>query len=481
MTISTTAVRAITPLACLVLWTGCDLAPKYSTPEVQTPGAFKELTAEQSKTVDGWKTAQPQDTAIRGNWWETFHDSSLNALETQVAGSNQNVAAALANFQAARAIVKQSRSQYFPTVGAGASADRSHQASPTASTATEYAAGFDAEWELDLWGRIHNTVEASSREAQATSADLAGVQLTVQAEVAADYFQLRALDAQKRLLEATVISYQESLQLTEAQSRAGLLSGQDTAQAETLLDITRAQLTDLGIQRSLLEHAIATLVGTPASLFSIAEDAQTGQAVAIPYGVPSQLLERRPDIAAAERRVAEANAQIGVARAAYFPTITLSGSIGVQGSSLGNLASGPGLVWSVGAALAQTLFDGGKRKAVTEQAQAVYRGTVANYRQTVLVAFQETEDNLATLRILSQELEQQNAAVDASKRYLALATARYQAGADTYLNVITAQVLLLDNQRTTTNLRMQQMTSSVQLVKALGGGWDPSHPTDAAP
>ena len=479
MTIST--IRAITPLACLVLWTGCDFAPKHSTPEVQTPGAFKELTPEQSKAVDGWKTAQPQDTAIRGNWWETFHDSSLNALETQVAGSNQNVAAALANFQAARAIVKQSRSQYFPTVGAGASADRSHQASPTASTTTGYAAGFDAAWELDLWGRIHNTVEASSREAQATFADLAGVQLTVQAEVAADYFQLRALDAQKRLLEATVISYQESLELTKAQSQAGMLSGQDTAQAEALLNTTRAQLTDLGIERSLLEHAIATLVGTPASLFSIAEDPQTGQAVAIPYGVPSQLLERRPDIAAAERRVAEANAQIGVARAAYFPTITLSGSIGVQGSSLGNLASGPGLVWSVGAALAQTLFDGGKRKAVTEQAQAVYRGTVANYRQTVLVAFQETEDNLSTLRILSQELEQQNAAVDASKRYLALATARYQAGADTYLNVITAQVLLLDNQRTTTNLRMQQMTSSVQLVKALGGGWDPSHPTDAAP
>jgi NodT family efflux transporter outer membrane factor (OMF) lipoprotein len=256
-----------------------------------------------------------------------------------------------------------------------------------------------------------------------------------------------------------------------------MASGQDVAQAETQLNTTRAQATDLGIQRAQLEHAIATLLGTPASSFSIATNALSTQPVAIPVGVPSQLLERRPDIAAAERRVAEANAQIGVARAAYFPTITLSGAAGYQSTSLGNLVSLPGLVWSVGSTLAQTLFDAGKRKAVTEQAWAVYQGTVANYRQAVLAAFQEVEDNLSTLRILSQELQQQNAAVESSQRYLTLANVRYISGMDIYLNVIIAQTALLNNQRTAMNLRMQQMTASVQLIKALGGGWDGSHRT----
>jgi NodT family efflux transporter outer membrane factor (OMF) lipoprotein len=333
---------------------------------------------------------------------------------------------------------------------------------------------------LDFWGRIRNSVKASSLEAQATLADLENVRLTVQAEVAADYFQLRVLDAQKDLLDASVFAYQESLKLTQVQSDTGMASGQDIAQAETQLDITRAQATDLGIQRAQLEHAIATLLGKPASLFSIATNSLAAKPVAIPFGVPSQLLERRPDIAAAERRVAEANAQIGVARAAYYPTITLSGSAGFQSSSLGNLMSAQGLVWSVGTTMAQTLFDAGKRKAVTEQARAIYQGTVANYRQTVLTAFQEVEDNLSTLRILSQELQQQNAAVESSQGYLTLANARYKSGLDIYLDVITAQTALLSNQRTAMNLRMQQMTASVQLIKALGGGWEVSHSTTAA-
>ena len=395
----------------------------------------------------------------------------------------KSVAAAFAHFLAARAVVKQARSQYFPTLSASPSVTRSRQlslpaqssSSPTAFTFNEYLLPFDASWELDFWGRVRNTVKANSLEAQATLADLENLRLTVQAEVAADYFQLRVLDAQKQLLDAAVVAYQESLKLTQVQYDTGIASDQDVAQAETQLNITRAQATDLGIQRAQLEHAIATLLGKPASSFFIATNSVVAKPVAIPFGVPSQLLERRPDIAAAERRVAEANAQIGVARAGYFPAITLSGSAGYQSYSLGNLVSGPNLVWSVGGTLAQTLFDAGKRKAITEQARAMYQGTVANYRQTVLTAFQEVEDNLSTLRILSQELQQQNAAVESSHRYLTLANDRYKAGIDSYLNVIVAQTTLLSNQRTAMSLRMQQMTSSVQLIKALGGGWDVSH------
>jgi NodT family efflux transporter outer membrane factor (OMF) lipoprotein len=478
----------VVALGCLVLCAGCSFAPKYAKPVVQTPAAFKEKPPEQFKETDGWKAAEPRDSMLRGEWWEMFHEPELNAFEGQVATSNQSVAVALANLLAARAVVKQTQSQYFPTVTASPSVSRARQSSvqtqssssPTPFTITEYSLPFDASWELDFWGRIRNSVKANSLEAQATLADLENVRLTVQAEVAADYFQLRVLDAQKQLLDASVLAYQKSLKLTQVQFDTGMASGQDVAQAETQLNTTRAQATDLGIQRAQFEHAIATLLGKPASLFSISTDPLAATPIAIPFGVPSQLLERRPDVAAAERRVAEANAQIGVARAAYYPTITLSGAAGYQSASLGNLVSAQGLVWSVGATLAQTLFDGGKRKAVTEQARAIYQGTVANYRQTVLSAFQEIEDNLSTLRILSQELQQQNAAVESSHRYLALADARYQSGLDIYLNVITAQTALLSNQRTAMNLRMQQMTASVQLIKALGGGWDVSQSTTAA-
>jgi NodT family efflux transporter outer membrane factor (OMF) lipoprotein len=483
-----TDMMIVVALAWLVMFAGCSFAPKYAKPEAQTPAAYRELAPEQFKEVDGWKAAEPKDDRIRGQWWEMFHEPELNALESQVAISNQNVAVALANFLAARAVVKQVRSQYFPTVSASPSVTRSRQhsvatpssSSPTPFTVTEYSLPLDASWELDFWGRIRNSVKASSLEAQATLADLENVRLTVQAEAAVDYFQLRVLDAQKELLEATVLAYQEALKLTQVQSDTGLASGQDVEQAVTQLNIARAQTTDLGILRAQLEHAIATLLGKPASSFSIATNALAAKPVAIPFGVPSQLLERRPDIAAAERRVAEANAQIGVARAAYYPTITLSGSAGFQSSSLGNLMSAQGLVWSVGSTMAQTIFDAGKRKAVTEQARAVYEGTVANYRQTVLSAFQDVEDNLSTLRILSQELQQQNLAVESSRGYLTLANARYKSGLDIYLEVITSQISLLSNQRTAMNLRMQQMTASVQLIKALGGGWDVSQGTTAA-
>jgi NodT family efflux transporter outer membrane factor (OMF) lipoprotein len=462
----------------MLLFAGCSFAPKYAKPSVQTPAAFKELTPSQFNITDGWKTAVPGDNLIRGQWWEVFHDPELNGFESQVAGSNQSVAAALANFLASRAVVKQARSQYFPTVSANPSVINSRQPSlttPTTSvTSTEYTLPIDASWEPDLWGRVRNTVKANSLEAQAALADLGNVRLTVEAEVAVDYFELRVSDVQKQLLEASAVAYQESLKLTQVQEGHGLASGLDTDLAETQLEITRAQATDLGIQRAQLEHAIAMLLGQPASSFSITTNLLAAGPVAVPLGVPSQLLERRPDVAAAERRVGEANAQIGVARAAYYPTITLSGAVGYQSTSIKDLFSAPGLAWSVGSTLAQTLFDGGLRRAVTEQARSLYQGTVANYRQTVLTAFQEVEDNLSTLRILSQELRQQNAAVAASEGYLRLATTRYQSGLDDYLNVLTAQTTLLSNQRTALNLQMEQLTSSVQLIKALGGGWDDS-------
>ena len=470
--------------ACLIAFAGCSFAPKYAKPSVQTPAAFKELTPEQFKDTDGWKTAEPKDNAIRGKWWEMFGDTNLNALEEQVNISNQTVAAAFANFLSARAVVKQARSQFFPAVSADPSVTRSRQSvsrtGSNAPTLTEYSLPLDVLWEPDFWGSIRNTYKANKVEAQATVADLENTRLTIQSEVAADYFQLRSLDAQKELLDSTVRAYQESLNLTQTLHETGIASDQDIAQAETQLNTTKAQATDLGIQRAQLEHAIALLIGKPASAFSLATNSLAAKPVAIPFGVPSQLLERRPDVAAAERRTAEANAQIGVARAAYFPTITLSGSVGYQSTTAENLFSGPALVWSVGASLVETIFDAGRRKAVTEQAWANYQGTVANYRETVLTAFQEVEDDLASLRILSQELQQQDAAVASSQRYLNLANDRYKLGIDSYLNVITAQTTLLSNQRTAMNLRMEQMTASVQLIKALGGGWDVSDGTTSA-
>jgi NodT family efflux transporter outer membrane factor (OMF) lipoprotein len=464
----------------MIAFAGCSFAPKYAQPSVETPAAFKELTTAQLKDTDGWKTAEPKDNAIRGKWWEIFGDTNLNALEEQVNISNQTVAAAFANFLSARAVVKQSRSQFFPTVTANPSVTRSRQPLANGSISTLYSLPLDASWEPDFWGSIRNTVKASSLEAQATLADLENTRLTVQAELAADYFLLHSLDSQKLLLDAAVLAYEESLRLTQVLHNTGIASDQDVAQAETQLNITRAQDTDLGIQRAQLEHAIAMLIGKPASVFSIAPEPLDTNAVAIPFGIPSQLLERRPDIAATERRVAEANAQIGVARAAYFPTVTLGGSGGYQSASLANFISAPNLAWSVGASLAQTIFDAGKRKAVTEQAWATYQGNVATYRQTVLSAFQDVEDNLSTLRILSQEIRQQDAAVASSQRYLNLANDRYRLGIDSYLNVIVAQTTLLNNQRTAMNLRTEQMTSSVQLIKAVGGGWNVSQRTAAA-
>ena len=438
---------------------GCSFAPKYKTPSVPMADAYKE--------TNGWKMAQPQDDAIRGKWWEVFGDPQLNAYEDQVTISNQNLAAAFANVLAARAVVREARAQYYPTVSANPSVVRSRQSantsfnhssnSPGNVTGNLYTLPLNASWEPDLWGAIRNTVKADVYNAQATLATLENLRLSAQADLAIDYYSLRGQDALKQVLDDTVVAYQKSLDLTKTLFETGIDSGEDVALAETQLANAQAQATNLGIQRAQFEHAIALLLGQSASTFSIPPQPFKANPPAIPIGVPSQLLERRPDIAAAERTMAAANAQIGVARAAFFPVLTLSGSAGYESTSVGNLLSGPSGFWSIGAMAAQTVFDGGLRQATVAQYRAQYSNSVANYRQTVLTAFQQVEDNLAALRLLSQEQQQQNRAVRAAQRTLDLSTNRFELGIDSYLIVVVAQTALLNNTETAVNLQTQQM------------------------
>jgi len=463
-------------LAGLALLGGCSFAPKYVRPTVETPAVFKENSG-----TNIWKVAQPNDATNRGRWWEAFNDSQLDALEDQVTVSNQNVAAAFANFLAARAIVKEAQAQLFPTLVANPSVTRSRMPSGSQigslshnPNTTDYSLPLDASWQLDLWGQIRNTVKASAAEAQATAADLENTRLTAQAELASDYFQLRGQDALEQLYDDTVTAYRQSFELTKVLFKTGIDSDQDVAQAETQLETTEAQDTNLRILRAQLEHAIAMLTGKSASAISIPREPLNANPPAIPSGVPSELLERRPDIAAAERLVAAANAQIGVAKAAYFPTITLSASGGFESVGTENLLDWPSRVWSIGAGMSETILDFGARAATVAQYRAARDSAVAQYRQTVLSAFQQVEDNLATLRILDQEIQQQDVAVKSSARYLTLALHRYKLGIDSYLNVITAQTTLLANRQTLVNLRTQQMTAAVQLIEALGGGWNAS-------
>lgn len=474
---------AAAPLAALLLFlSGCTVGPKYVRPSAQAPAAFKELTPADFSVTDGWKVAQPQDNVIRDKWWEVFGDPQLNALEEQVNVSNQNIASAAASFLAARTLIRQARARYYPTVSVTPSITNQRQPvlggfpiqAFQITSFTDYSLPFDASWVPDFWGRVRNTVNANTFAAQASAADLENVRLTAQVEVAVDYYDLRAQDALKQLFDATVVAYKDSLDLTQLQFNAGIASDEAVAQAETQLEATEAQDTNLGILRAQLEHAIAMLVGQPASTFSLPVAALEAHPPAIPFGVPSELLERRPDIAAAERVVAQANAQIGVAVAAFYPNVTLSASAGFAAASPANWFTWPARLWSVGPALSETIFDAGLRRATVQQFQATYNQTVANYRETVLTAFQQVEDNLATLRILSQEILQQDAAVASAQRNLEVANNRYRAGIDPYLNVITAQTTLLSNQQTAVNLRRQQMTSGVQLIEALGGGWDAS-------
>jgi len=472
-------------IAGALLQAACVVGPRYARPSIPDPPAYKELPQEDSQTGSEWRIAKPNDAAIRGKWWEAFRDPELNELEEKAISSNQNIAAAAANFLAARALVRQARSQYFPTLSINPSMMNSRpspgqygglQAGSSSGVAiksfTDYSLPFDASWEPDFWGRLRSGVRANVYAAQASAADLENVRLSEQAELAADYYQLRAQDSLKRILDSTVVAYRETFDLTRSQYRAGLSNDEAVAQAEAQLKAAEAQDTNLGVLRAEYEHAIAVLIGQPASTFSLPAQVVEAKPPATPVGVPSELLQRRPDIAAAERGVAQANAQICVAKAAYFPSILLSATGGFGNTSISNWFTWPSRFWSVGPSLAETIFDAGLRRATVQQFQANYDQTVANYRQTVLTAFQQVEDNLASLRILSQVIDQQDAAVEAATRSLHEATVRYRAGVDPYLNVIVAQTTLLSDQQTAVNFRMQEMVASVQLIKALGGGWD---------
>jgi NodT family efflux transporter outer membrane factor (OMF) lipoprotein len=417
----------------------------------------------------------------------------LNALEEQVSVSNQTIAQAEAQFRGARAGIRLVRADLLPTLTTAASASRSsgvtNRAAATpngaAPTVAAYQLAGDLTWELDVFGRVRRSLESSVASAQASASDLEAVRLAMHAELAADYFALRGLDAERQLLDSTGAAYESALRITTNRYRQGIVSGVDVAQATTLLETTRAQAIDLGVARAQFEHAIAILVGKPPADFALASEPSVVTPPTIPLVLPSELVERRPDVASAERRVAAANAGIGVAKAAYFPTLALSASGGYQGATVSDLFSLPNRFWSLGAALAGTLFEGGRRRAANEQALASYDATVAAYRESVLSAFQEVEDGLATLHILAEEADQQAKAVAAADHLLVLANNRYQAGITTYLEVVTAQGAALANQRTAVELLTRRMTASVGLLKALGGGWrasDPSsHPAPGAP
>jgi NodT family efflux transporter outer membrane factor (OMF) lipoprotein len=458
-------------LAALVLG-GCMVGPEYTKPSVPMTPAYKE--------ADGWKVAQPSDALPRGRWWELFGDPDLHALEEQVAAANQNLKIAEARLREARAQVRFNRAALFPTISTtfGPRVLRESANQPFLSpgvargTSGDLLFSLDLSYEVDLWGRVRRTVAAAKQEAQATAADLETARLSLQAELATDYFELRAADAQKQLLDETVTAFEAALRLTQNRFQGGAAPKSDVAQAQTQLDTTRAQATDVTVQRAQLEHAIAILIGKPPADFGVPPRPLDTRPPDIPAGLPSQLLERRPDIAAAERRVAEANERIGIAKAAYYPTIMLNASVGFEGSSFGNLLNASSLLWAVGASITQTIFDGGRRRATSDAARAAYDETVAAYRQTTLTAFQQVEDNLAALRILEQEAREQRRAVESSQQSLQLFTNRYRGGVDNYLQVITAQTATLSNQRTEIDILRRRIGASVLLVKALGGGWD---------
>jgi len=466
----------------LFLLTACMVGPKYTKPPAPVPAAYKELASNPTQQMKGWKTAQPQDQVIRGRWWETFNDPRLNGLEERVDVSNQNLKVAEAQFRQARALVRFYRASYYPTLSVAPSitGEQFSKNSPTLSSLAgrsygDYVLPFDLSYEADVWGRIRRSVEAARASAQASAGDHETVKLSIHAELAVDYFELRGLDAQKQLLDSTVVAYQKALDLTTNRYNGGLAAKAEVAQAETQLEATQAQALDVGVQRAQYEHAVALLVGQPASTFSILSLPISVPPPKIPVGLPSELLERRPDIAAAERRVAAANAQIGVARAAFFPTILLSASAGFEGSGITSWLSWPSRMWAVGPSLVQTIYDAGRRRAASEQAQAAYDANVASYRESVLTAFQEVEDNLAALRILDEESKKQDQAVQAAERSLALSTNRYKGGLVTYLEVVTAQSAALTNERTAVEILTRRMNASVLLIKALGGGWSVSN------
>jgi NodT family efflux transporter outer membrane factor (OMF) lipoprotein len=447
------------------------VGPKYSKPTTQIPPSYKE--------PGNWKPAEPSDAAHKGNWWEIFQDSQLNALEEKVTVSNQTLRAAQDQFQQARDAVRITRSAQFPLVTVGPSITQQREslnrALASSTSPVNYAdflvTGGDVSYEADVWGRVRRLVESSRAQAQASAADLETIRLSLHAELALDYFTLRGLDAQKQLFDSNVDAFQKALDLTQNRFKGGVASLEDVELADTQLEQTRAEDIDITSARDQYEHAIAVLIGEPAPTFSLSAAPMPAVPPTPPPGLPSELLERRPDIASAERQVASANAQIGVARAAYFPLITLGLIGGFESGAFTNWLSGTSAIWAVGGSALQTVFDAGKRRAISDQAKAAYDQTVAQYQQTVLTSFQQVEDSLSDLRVLQEEAKTQDAAVAASNRALEQANNRYKGGLDTYLTVITAQSAALANERTAVSLLTRRMTSTVLLVKALGGGW----------
>jgi NodT family efflux transporter outer membrane factor (OMF) lipoprotein len=466
-----------------ILFAGCMVGPKYKRPAAPVTPVYKEAPPDSFKESNQWKTSKPMADTLRGNWWEIFRDPQLNSLEEQVMVGNQNLKAAEARFRQARAMVRYNRAAEFPVISVAPSISNV-RLSPNApyfpvgsrgiSSSGEFILPFDLSYELDLWGRIRRTVAAAGEEAQATAADLQTIRLSLQAELALDYFELRSADAQIRLLDATVRAYAETVQLTTDLFHGGAAPESDVVQARTQLDTAQVQYTDIFVFRAQYEHAIAILIGKPPAEFGLPPSPLNIGPPAIPVGVPSQLLERRPDIAASERRVAEANEQIGIARAAYFPSLVLSATAGLEGSTITNWLTWPSRFWAAGPTMAETVFDAGRRRATSDAARANYDATVANYRETVLAAFQEVEDNLAALRVLEKEAQQQKDAVTEARRGVELFTYRYKGGVDPYLQVVTAQTIELLNERNAIDILRRRMDASVLLVKGLGGGWDAS-------
>lgn len=466
----------------LLLLAGCMVGPKYVKPNAPLAPSFKEAPPAAFKEVDGWKTVQPNDSMIRGKWWEMFNDPQLNVLEDQIEPANQTLKIAAANFRAARDAVRFYRASEAPTIGTSPSVGAEQLSSnrPYASQSVttgstgNFTLPFDLSYEIDLWGRIRRTVTAAREQAQASAADMETVRLSLHAELAMDYIELRSADAQKKLLDDSEKAYANTLQLTQARYEGGVAPQSDVSQAQTQLASVRVLDTDVQAQRQQYEHAIAVLIGKPPAEFTLAPtplNAHPPALPAIPGALPSQLLERRPDIASKERTMASSNEQIGIAESAYYPTLGLSASAGLQGTSALNWFNWPSRFWAVGPMLSETLFDAGRRRANTDIARANYDATVADYRQTVLTAFQQVEDNLAELRVLETEATQQHEATASATQSLDLSTTRYEGGVDTYLQVITWQTALLNNQRNDIDIERRRLEASILLIKALGGGW----------
>jgi NodT family efflux transporter outer membrane factor (OMF) lipoprotein len=448
----------------LLLPAACVVGPDYSKPEVVTPPVYKEAGA--------WVVATPSDTAPKGKWWQAFNDPVLNELMEQVDVSNQTLAAAEARYRQARAAVEGARAGLFPVVGASAGATRSRAGE--GSTVSRYSVGLDARWEIDLWGRVRRLVEAARAGEEASAADLAAARLSLQAELAINYFALRVADAQRVLLESTLKAFQSSYDVTQNRYRAGVVGKVDVVQAEVQLRNIDVQVIDLRAARAQLEHAIAVLIGKPPALFALESSNLQFRIPDIPPGIPSTLLERRPDIASAERRMAAANARIGVAQAAYFPTLSLSGSGGFASDALSSLFSAPSRVWALGVGLAGTILDFGARGADVEISRAVYDETVANYRQTVLQAFQEVEDNLAVVRWLAEETKAQEEAARLARESVVLTANQYKAGTVSQLNVVLVQAVQLSEERSTVTLVGRRIAATIGLIRALGGSWEPA-------